>query len=41
VIVPQADIGHIHPHQLRHTAAHVWTAGGQAEVTPIYGADPR
>jgi len=27
----QAGIGHIHPHQFRHTFAHAWLAGGGTE----------
>lgn len=27
----QAGVGRIHPHQLRHTAAHAWKAGGGSE----------
>jgi integrase len=27
----QAGIGRIHPHQLRHTAAHAWKAAGGSE----------
>jgi len=27
----EAGIGHIHPHQSRHTFAHAWLAGGGSE----------
>lgn len=27
----QAEVGHIHPHQLRHTAAHVWADSGGSD----------
>jgi integrase len=27
----QADIGHVHPHQFRHSFAHAWLAAGGNE----------
>jgi site-specific recombinase XerD len=35
----QAGIGHIHPHQLRHTAAHVWhdQGGSEADAMALFG----
>jgi site-specific recombinase XerD len=32
----QAGIGHVHPHQLRHTAAHVWADSGGSEQDAMY-----
>jgi site-specific recombinase XerD len=31
-----AGIGHVHPHQLRHTAAHIWKLGGGSEEDMMY-----
>ncbi len=35
----QADIGHIHPHQLRHTSAHVWAdmGGSTGDAMALFG----
>lgn len=35
----QAGIGHIHPHQLRHTAAHVWADndGSEGDAMELFG----
>ncbi|HTX63490.1 MAG TPA: tyrosine-type recombinase/integrase [Acidimicrobiales bacterium] len=35
----QAGIAHLHPHQLRHTAAHVWLAqgGGESDAMRLFG----
>lgn len=35
----QAGIGHIHPHQLRHTAAHVWqdNGGSEGDAMELFG----
>jgi integrase len=35
----RAGIGRIHPHQLRHTAAHVWMAngGGETDAMRLFG----
>lgn len=35
----QAGIGHVHPHQLRHTAAHVWhdQGGSEADAMALFG----
>jgi site-specific recombinase XerD len=35
----RAGIGHIHPQQLRHTAAHVWMAngGGESDAMRLFG----
>jgi site-specific recombinase XerD len=35
----QAGIGHIHPHQLRHTAAHAWmdTDGSEGDAMELFG----
>lgn len=34
-----AGIGHVHPHQLRHTAAHVWhdSGGSEADAMALFG----
>jgi integrase/recombinase XerC len=34
-----AGLGHVHPHQLRHTAAHVWFAagGGENDAMRLFG----
>lgn len=35
----EAGIGHIHPHQLRHTSAHVWmdNGGSESDAMELYG----
>jgi site-specific recombinase XerD len=35
----QAGVGHVHPHQLRHTAAHVWhdQGGSEADAMALFG----
>jgi site-specific recombinase XerD len=35
----QAGVGHVHPHQLRHTAAHVWadSGGSEADAMVLFG----
>jgi site-specific recombinase XerD len=35
----QAGIGHVHPHQLRHTAAHIWydQGGSEDEAMALFG----